>query len=100
MSKVQVLKEALLDELISQVSEGPVVLDKETGEAVRVSPPASLLSVAAKVVKDFADEIPKQEDEDKKRDTLMRFMEARKVNRSAPLPMIQTKVEEAETVPF
>lgn len=101
MSKIKDLKERLLDELIRQVSEGPVVVDKDTGEGVRVSPPASVLSVAAKVVKDFSEEIPKEEDEDKKRDTLHRFLEQRKTGRligkSADL-VILDEVEEAVTV--
>jgi hypothetical protein len=51
------LKEALIDALVKQVEEGAIVMDKETGEALRVSCPAPVLAVAAKVVKDFNGEI-------------------------------------------
>lgn len=79
MSKVKSLKDALLDELIHQVQDGPTVVDKETGEPVRISPPASLLSVAAKVVKDFAEEIPKDEVTDEEKvETLGRFLDSKR----------------------
>jgi hypothetical protein len=48
------LKEALIHELTDQVENGAmVVVDKETGEVGRISCPAAILAVAAKVVKDF-----------------------------------------------
>ena len=57
MSKVAKLKNALLDTLIDQVENGIAVTDAETGEVTRLPAPAQLLSVAAKVVKDFHDEV-------------------------------------------
>jgi hypothetical protein len=49
------LKSLLIAELTKQVQEGSEVVTKD-GEVVRVSCPASVLSVAAKVVKDFHEE--------------------------------------------
>jgi hypothetical protein len=51
------LKEALINALVEQVEGGAILQDKETGEALRVSCPAPVLAVAAKVVKDFHGEI-------------------------------------------
>lgn len=59
-SKVASLKDALFDELISQVKDGVTIQDKE-GEIVRLSVPTATLAVAAKVVKDFADEAKETE---------------------------------------
>lgn len=53
-NKVSQLKDALLDELILQVKDG-IVIQKED-EVIRLSPPSAVLAVAAKVVKDLADE--------------------------------------------
>jgi len=77
-SKVASLKEALVDTLIDQIENGPVVIDKDTGEAVRVSAPATLLSVAAKVVKDFAHEAEVDKGVYEKAERLSTYLERRK----------------------
>ena len=54
------LKKALIEHLTDTIENGAVVeiVDKETGEveAARVTCPANVLAVAAKVVKDFHEE--------------------------------------------
>lgn len=55
MSTVKDLKEALIDKLAEAVENGVDVLDKD-GVVHRITAPAPILAVAAKVVKDFADE--------------------------------------------
>lgn len=52
MATVDAIKEALLSELHKQLTEGTVVM--KDGEPMTISPPASLLAVAAKVVNDLA----------------------------------------------
>jgi hypothetical protein len=56
-NKVTELRDALLEELISQVRDGITVMDKESGEPVKISTSAAIMGVAAKVVKDFAHEL-------------------------------------------
>ena len=79
MNKVSKLKDSLLDTLIDQIQNGVAVQDKETGEIVKIPAPATLLSVAAKVVKDFHDEIGQ---EDKKSATVSDLL-ARYADRKA-----------------
>lgn len=57
---IERLKQALIDSLVTQVEEGTTILNKD-GETEKVSCPASVLAVAAKVVKDFHSEIPPKE---------------------------------------
>lgn len=54
MSKVSKLREALLDTLIDRVSNGETVL--KDGELVTLPASAAVLTVAAKVCKDFAED--------------------------------------------
>lgn len=54
------LKAALIAHLTEAIEDGAVVVDAETGEPMRVTCPASLLAVAAKVVKDFHEEVGAQ----------------------------------------
>lgn len=56
MADVKRLKEVLIGHLIKEITEGVTAVDRETGEIVKLSPPPSLLGVAAKVVKDFSEE--------------------------------------------
>lgn len=49
------LKEALIAELTDQVEHGTRVVNKD-GEVEKISTPANVLAVAAKVVKDFSQE--------------------------------------------
>lgn len=57
--KINALQEAVIDELLKQVTEGPVVRDDE-GNATRVSPSPALLKVAMDAVKAFKDDsVPK-----------------------------------------
>jgi hypothetical protein len=83
MSKVSELKEALLDELLSQVKEGTRVLTKD-GDLETVSPPASVLGVAAKVVKDFADELKDNDELVGKAQSLANYLEKRRANVVTP----------------
>jgi hypothetical protein len=76
-SKVSSLKEALIDTLIDQIENGPVVVDKDSGEVMRVSAPASLLSVAAKVVKDFAHEAEVNKGITEKAEKLQTYLDRR-----------------------
>lgn len=75
------LKTALVEELIDQIKEGPAVLNKD-GELERVSPPASLLSVAAKVVKDFADEAAEDTTDQRNAESLAAYLSKRRVGMS------------------
>ena len=52
---VKVLKDLLVDTLVEQIENGVTVIDKEGGEHV-ISAPAPVLAVAAKVIKDWAEE--------------------------------------------
>jgi len=61
VNKVTRLKEALLDTLIDAVENGITIKDEETGEIHKNPAPHQLLSVASKVVKDFHDEVGKEE---------------------------------------
>jgi hypothetical protein len=67
MSSVKELKAALIGELHKQITTGTVIEVEKDGEvtALTVSPAPALLSVAAKVVKDFQDEakVSKPQDE-------------------------------------
>lgn len=56
MSPVKHLKDTLIAHLIDAIENGVTSVDRETGEIVKLSPPSSLLGVAAKVVKDFSEE--------------------------------------------
>ncbi len=55
MTKVRQLKDLLLETLISQVENGVDKVTKQ-GEVVHVDAEAPILAVAAKVIKDWADE--------------------------------------------
>lgn len=77
MSDIKSLKQALIDELNKQIDEGVTVLTKG-GEIEQVSVPASVLGVAAKVVKDFAEEAQADENLRAEVDKLDRFLEKRR----------------------
>lgn len=77
-NKVADLKTALLETLIDQIENGPVVMDKETGEPVRISAPSTLLAVAAKVVKDFAHEAEVDKTVTERTEKLASYLERRK----------------------
>lgn len=70
------LKDALLEELENQIVNG-VTVEKD-GEVVKLSPGAPVLAVAAKFVKDWADEIDKDAKEREKTDKLAKFLEQRR----------------------
>ncbi|EEE42859.1 hypothetical protein [Roseibium alexandrii] len=53
MADVKKLKEILIDDLIDRIENGEQKLS-EDGEVIRTPAPAQILSVAAKVAKDFA----------------------------------------------
>ena len=55
--KVEQIKQALFDELLDQLNNG-VKLENKEGDIVTVSVSAQVLTVAAKVVKDFQKDIP------------------------------------------
>lgn len=50
------LKQALIEHLTDAIEDGAKAVDPETGELVRLTCPANVLAVAAKVVKDFHEE--------------------------------------------
>ena len=79
------LKEALIKELLDQVEHGPTVVDKETGEAIRISCPAPVLAVAAKVVKDFHGEITPDKAEVLK-DAVNRYRLVKAGQQNQPMP--------------
>lgn len=74
---VKSLKDALLDALESQITNGVTALDKE-GNEVNLPPGAPLLAVAAKFVKDWADEIEKDEADKAKIEKLGQFLNRRR----------------------
>jgi hypothetical protein len=51
------LKLAMIAELMDTIENGMTVVDKESGEVIKLSCPANILAVAAKVVKDFHSEV-------------------------------------------
>lgn len=55
-SKVGRLKRLLLDELITQLTDGPTAVDGETGELVRLSVSDKVLNSALAAVKAFHSE--------------------------------------------
>ena len=74
---VKSLKDALLDTLETQITNGIVALDKE-GNEVNLPPGAPLLAVAAKFVKDWADEIENAEADKEKVEKLAQFLNRRR----------------------
>lgn len=50
------LKKALIEHLTDTIENGATAVDGETGEVVKLTCPANILAVAAKVVKDFHEE--------------------------------------------
>lgn len=76
-SKVGQLKNLLLDTLTSQIENGVTVIDKEGGEHV-VDVGAPVLAVAAKVVKDWADDMKADAHEKEQIDRLSTFLNRRR----------------------
>ncbi|SFZ81640.1 hypothetical protein SAMN02983003_0609 [Devosia enhydra] len=74
---VKTLKDALLDSLETQITNGVTALDKEGNEVV-LPPGAPLLAVAAKFVKDWADEIEKDAADKEKVEKLAQFLNRRR----------------------
>ena len=75
-NKITQLREALLDELLKQVKEGTEVAARDGG-TILVSPTSAILSVASKVVKDFADELQDNEELSKKAEKLVNYLDKR-----------------------
>lgn len=84
MSKVRQLKEALLDTLLSQVENGVDRLSKG-GEVVHVDADAAILSVAAKVIKDWADEAKDDTVAAAKMDKLGQYLASRRPDVKTPV---------------
>lgn len=84
MTKVSELKDLLLDTLIKQVGEGVDKVTKQ-GEVVHVDADAPILSVAAKVIKDWADEAKDGSAEAAKMDKLGQYLAARRPDLKTPV---------------
>ncbi len=82
-NKVKRLRDALLDELINQFANGVTVRDRE-GEIVTLSVDSKIMTVASKVVKDFAHEIEDDGETAKKAEKLEQFLSRRKELRVPP----------------
>ncbi len=76
-NKVKRLKDALLDELLNQIDNGITAVDKD-GEVVKLSVDSRTLTVAAKVVKDFRDDIVDEGAEAAKVEKLDQFLNRRR----------------------
>lgn len=77
MSKVSDLKELLFDTLTSQLRDGVTVVTKE-GEAITVDAGAPILAVAAKVIKDWADEAKDDQKAHVQQENLKKFLDRRR----------------------
>jgi RecA/RadA recombinase len=77
VSDVKKLKEALVGELLKQFEDGVTIVDKE-GEIRTVSVDSKIMGVAAKVIKDFADETRGDEHAKQQAEKLSNFLEKRK----------------------
>lgn len=77
MSKVSELKELLFDTLTEQLKNGVTVVTKE-GEEKTVDAGAAVLAVAAKVIKDWADEAKDDEKQAAQSENLQRFLDRRR----------------------
>lgn len=84
-NKVKQLKDAVLDELLDQVKNGITAVDRESGEVVKLSTDSRVLTVAAKVIKDLAHEIPDDEKLYAKAEKLDQFLASRRPQVSSTL---------------
>jgi len=76
-NKVKELKDRLLTELINQFDNGVVAKDRD-GDVVTLSVDAKVMTVAAKVIKDFAHEATETDAQDKQLQSLQGYLEKRK----------------------
>lgn len=77
MSKVSDLKELLFDTLTEQLRDGVTVVTKD-GEQITVDVGAPVLAVAAKVIKDWADEAKDDVKAQAQQENLQRFLDRRR----------------------
>lgn len=86
VSKVRQLKDALLDEMLNQFDEGRKVMitDRQTGEqhVETLSVDSKVMTVAAKLVKDFAHEAEEDTQEAERVAKLSTFLEKRRAGRN------------------
>lgn len=82
-NKVAQLKDALLTELINQFENGVTARDRE-GEVVKLSVDSRVMTVASKVIKDWAGEIPNDREVEAKAQKLETFLQKRRDLRTPP----------------
>ncbi len=76
-NKVQTLFDYLLDELIDQFKDGVKKVDDE-GNVVKLSVDSRIMTVASKIVKDFAEKLDDRAADEAKAQKLEKFLSTRR----------------------